>query len=219
MCGVVLILGATIAHAEPCPQLFARLNADHARAVSAMPAPIHDSRDKGLVAIESRLFDALSRCPKNADLFALMGEVQISLSQVPLAIAYGRKAVGLDDDSWRALHLLGSALALGGDAARGLPHLERAVHLAPDNLPLRLNLASALLSAGDHVRVIDVCTELVSSGNPEVVRAAYNLRGRAYVETGELNEAARDFANARRLGFDPRRELIDMDALRRRLEE
>jgi len=203
--------------ADPCGDLFCRLNARHIEIIRTVSPSVTAQQGGALHVLESQLFDALAQCPKDADLFALMGELQIILGQLPLATVYGRKSVELNERSWRGQQLLGSALAMLGQVQDGLPHLERAVALAPENPRLRLNLASALLAAKEYARVRNMCEALIQSGDADVVPAAYNLRGQAYLREGALSEAGRDFAAAEKLGFDARRSLIDVKTMQRRV--
>jgi len=217
---VVVLLGVSpsLASADSCSGLFAKLNTRHSQIVHEAPRSPKVLQDDALRALESWLFDALSQCPHDADLYALMGEVQISRGQLPLAEIYARKAVDLDGQSWRGQQLLGSTLAMLGQPQEGLPHLERAVALAPGNPRVHLNLASALLAADDHARVRKICDALIASGDADVAATAYNLRGQANLRQGAISEAGRDFAAAEKLGFDPRRNLIDAETLQRSLD-
>ena len=205
---------ATVEGSESCTTLFATLNTEHTRAVETTLAASPEQRAQ-LAAIESSLFTALERCPANANLYALMGEVQISMGQVPLAVVYGREAVKLEQNSWRAQQLLGSALAMLGKTRRGIAHLEQAVALAPDQPRLRVNLASALFADEEYERVLQICDELIDSPDTRAAGAAYNLRGQVYLQLGELKKAGHDFDAAIRLGFDPRRQLHDTEKWRR----
>jgi len=193
--------------------LFTRLNQAH-RHATELAAGAADDRRTRFVALEKELFAALKRCPEEAELYALMGEVQLSLGQPPLAAVYGDKAVGLDARSWRAHQLLGSALAMLGETGRGLDHLETAVKLAPDQPRVQLNYASALLAAKQYDRVLMICNALVDASDRRLAAAAHNLRGQAYLRLGELRQAGHDFDAALKLGFDPQRELHNSDAWR-----
>ncbi|UCH53454.1 MAG: tetratricopeptide repeat protein [Pseudomonadota bacterium] len=209
------LLPVVASASESCNDRFARLNGDHARLIGYTPAS-QGSERAGLKTLEAALFEALAQCPTMPELFALMGEVQLSLGQPSLAAAYGNKAINFNERSWRGQQLVGSALALMGQPKEGLPYLERAVELEPGNPGLRLNLASALLATKNYERVLEISGELVDSKDTTVAATARNLRGQAYLRQGLLGEAGREFALAEKLGFDPRRRLIDIDALQRR---
>jgi len=211
-------LAPPMAVAESCNDLFQQLNADHIQIVRSAPPLAKGPRSDALHSLESQLFETLSLCPKEADLFALMGEVQVSLGQLPLAMAYGRKSVELNERSWRGQQLLGSSLAMLGQTQEGLSHLERAVALSPDSPRLQLNLASALVASKSYARAQELCDRLVQSTDPEIAAMAYNLRGQAYLRQGAIREAGHDFAAAEKLGFDPRRNLIDAEILQRSLD-
>jgi len=207
-----VILPTSVAAAEPCAALFEDLNHRHKRVEESL-ADSPNARRAGLQEIETRLFKALARCPTDAPLFALMGEVQIALGQGPLATVYGRKAVELDSNCWQAHQLLGSALAMEGHVEEGIGHLERAAELAPDNPGVRVNLASAQVALGQYRSALTLCESLVSSHDKRIAAAAHNIRGQAYSRLGELNAAAREFSAAEKLGFNPMHSLIEPERL------
>ena len=95
--------------------------------------------------MENDIFDAIEKCKTYSGMFVLMGEVQIEMVQMPLAVVYGRKSVELDEQYWRAHKLLGSSQMLNNEPERGLSSLKKSVELAPENSNAQLNLASALV--------------------------------------------------------------------------
>jgi len=206
----VAMLPAWVTAAESCPALFEQLDRRHGQVEEAF-AESPEARRPRLKELESELFAALARCPNDASLFALMGELQIGLGQVPLATVYGRKAVELDPSSWRAQQLLGSSLAMIGRPEEGIAHLERASSLAPQNPGVRLNLASALILRGQYRRALVLCEPLIMSQDKTIAAAAHNIRGQGYAHLGALNAAAREFNAAEKLGFQPRRSLVDLE--------
>jgi putative PEP-CTERM system TPR-repeat lipoprotein len=66
----------------------------------------------------------------------------------PRAIGYAEKAVSLAPSNPSMLDTLGTLLVEKGETARGLDMLRKASSLAPESQSIRLNLAKALLSAG-----------------------------------------------------------------------
>ncbi|MEP7062465.1 MAG: XrtA/PEP-CTERM system TPR-repeat protein PrsT [Betaproteobacteria bacterium] len=68
----------------------------------------------------------------------------------PKALEYAEKANKLAPDQPRILDTLGTLLVEKGDTARGLPMLQKAVQMAPDISAIRLNLARALVKAGQN---------------------------------------------------------------------
>lgn len=194
--------------ADSCKSLFEELHQTYKRADKAPNASTTIRRAK-LREVESMLFGALAQCPRDAALFALMGEVQISLGQAPLAAVYGRKAIEFDPTSWRAQQLIGSSLVITGNPREGIQHLERARELAPDNAAVRVNLASALAIGGDYPRALALCETLIESKDQGIAAAAHNIRGQVYARQGDLKAAAREFNTAERLGFDPGRSVIN----------
>ncbi len=219
---VFLALGSasvTSAYAGPCEDLLADLDRAHAQATRASYVARDTEQATQLIEVEDGLFQALTQCPQSAELYALMGEVQISMGQLPLASLYGRKAVKLDARSWRAQQLLGSVLAMLGDVEAGIDHLERAVSIAPDNERVQLNLGSALVAAKRYDDVISLSSRLIESRDADVVAAAYHLRGSAYLGKARIAEANRDFHAARERGWDASKSSIDLSDWQRHLDE
>ncbi|WP_291987176.1 XrtA/PEP-CTERM system TPR-repeat protein PrsT [Candidatus Accumulibacter sp. ACC007] len=66
----------------------------------------------------------------------------------PEALAYARKAASLAPGNAAVLDTLGTLLVDKGDLARGLELLQKASALAPDDAAIRLDLARALVKAG-----------------------------------------------------------------------
>ncbi len=67
----------------------------------------------------------------------------------PRALKTAERALALAKDNPAIIDTLGWMLVEQGDTARGLPHLRRAVELAPKALEIRYHLASALAKSGD----------------------------------------------------------------------
>jgi len=203
-----------LAASDVCPALFQSLNARHLQLAGAPPdSPV--TAQEGLRRLESDLFAALSECPRDAQLHALMGELQISLGEYPIAVAYGQKAIELDANAWRAWQLLGSSLAMIGRSREGVTALERAVELAPGNMALKVNLASALVADGQFPRALELCEAPVRSTDRALAGAAHHVRGQALARQGELQAAAREFNAAERLGFRARHSLVDVEPTRK----
>jgi len=210
---LLAVPGAAIA-ATDCDALYRQLDARHAKA-SATPAGPGTPRDQALRALEQVIFEAFEACPDNALLFTLMGEVQISLGQVPLAMAYGQKAISLDSGEWRAHHLLGSVLAMTGDHERGIAELTRAVELSDGRPRVRLNLASAQVWAGRYAEALPELDALAQDPDPVVVAAASHLRGKAHLGLGDVEQARVDFARAIDLGYQADRYEVPRSAIER----
>lgn len=206
--------GETPAEAEPdCSTLFSKLDQRYSRIVATFDSPIAGLEDQDLKAMESLLFKGFERCPKNARLFTLMGEVQLTLGQLPLAGVYAQKAVEFDASYWRGHQLRGTTLAMLGQSTEGLPHLERAMALQPENERLKLNLATVLFEVKAYDRVLAIADALVDSKEAMVTGAAHNLRGRVYLKQGRIKDAGREFTAAEKQGVDPRRYMIDRRVL------
>ncbi|VAW94998.1 hypothetical protein MNBD_GAMMA23-1895 [hydrothermal vent metagenome] len=162
-----------------------------------------DAKDKikKLVAVEDALFKAIDKCRSKSGMFVLMGEVQIDMGQIPLAVVYGRKAVELDNKYWRAHKLLGSARMLNHQPELGLKSLRHAVTLAPDNINTKLNLVSALLQNKAFDEALDSVNEIIAINNKDSLPTAHYLRSKVYTGNGLIIAADKDLKEALRLGF------------------
>lgn len=156
---------------------------------------------ESLHEIENRLFSAFERCPKNTLLFTLMGEVQISLGNVQLALLYAQKAYSWDNSSWQTHHLLGSALSMQGEYKQGLVHLEKAVNINNDKPELSFNLCSTYLAAREFNKAIETCTKVIARKDHKLHALAFHVRGQAYEALDMEKQARQDFKNAKTLGY------------------
>jgi len=220
LAAAVLLTGfAAQAESGTCVQGVAALQARHARTDSGGLAYLADgAKMDALRALEEEAFGVIADCREHAGAYVLMGEIQLSLGQVSLAVAYARRAVGLDPNAWRAQQLLGSTLGMVGQAEEGLAHLERAMWLEPGNERLRLNHASALLAAGRVAEARARCEALTGSGDRQVAGLAWQLCGQVRLRGGEVEAAGEAFVNARRLGIHARERLVDSSAEQRYLD-
>ena len=200
----------TAGAAISCDSHYEKLNGRHAQTMAAKAMISEQLYREGLWAIEDKMFVALQQCPTNARLFSLMAEVQMTLGQAPFAVAYARKAVDLDAAAWQANYALGTALCMAGDCPSGLDYLHHASKLEPANLRLQLNLCSAYTWAGQHAQVIASCSAIIDSDNKTVSAQAYYLRAQANKALGHLHKAEQDMQQARRLGFNAKRDVLQV---------
>lgn len=87
---------------------------------------------KKFIKLENELFDAIAKCKTYAGMFVLMGELQIEMGQIPLAVVYGNKSVKVDGKYWRAHKLLGSAKMLNNEPESGLTSLKKSSRSEPN---------------------------------------------------------------------------------------
>jgi tetratricopeptide (TPR) repeat protein len=190
------------AETADCSNIHRDLNDRHSKIMAARvntPAPIHEAM---LWKLEDELFVALSICPSDSLMYALMGEVQLTLGQPPLAVAYGQRAQVLDASAWQGYYVAGTGFCLSGKYDACFKQLDRAVALAPDNHGLRLNLCSSQVWAGRYQEARDSCSTVINSGIGELQARAYYLRGRAYQLAGDEAAARQDLEQAAGLGFN-----------------
>ncbi len=197
---VLLVTGFSVflannAYSADCKTLFNKLD-------KQLYSISEKDRVKKLIAIEEALFKAIDQCRTKSGMFVLMGEVQIDMGQIPLAVVYGRKAVELDNQYWRAHKLLGSALMLNNESEKGLNALRRAVALAPDNSNTQLNLVSALIQNKRLSEALNIVNKIIARNESSSLATAYYLRSKIYHEKGLLIEADKDLKEARKLGFE-----------------
>ena len=196
---VVLLLLTTmfseILLAADCPALFKRLD-KQSRAI-----PSSAGKVKQQIALEQALFKAIDQCRKFSGMFVLMGELQIEMGQVPLAVVYGRKSVELDSSYGRAYKLLGSAKILNNESESGLKVLRHAYSIEPKNLNIKLNLVSALIHNNKFNEGLELVNKVIEKNNPDHIATAYYLRSQAYKGKGLVIEADNDLKRAKNLGF------------------
>ena len=193
-----------------CPDLHHKLNERHAQIMAAKNRSARSIHQAMLVSLEKELFGALEKCPNNALLFALMGEVQITLGQPYLAVVYGHRSQELDPSFWQGFYVAGTALCLSGKYEACFEELEQAVKREPDNLGLRLNLCSSQVWAQRYKEAEQSCSQVIDKGGQKMQAQAYFLRGRARQELGDTSRASTDLEHAARLGFNPQRDQLQI---------
>lgn len=145
---------------------------------------------------------ALQKCPDHAGLVTLMAQAKLAVGNNTEAYHYAQRAVLLNASDWEANHTLGTVLTLMGDYNQGLPYLDKAVIGAPKQYRYNVlvNYCSSLEMAKRYQATVDACTEAIKIRNDH--GATFYIRARAYQELGDKKLAERDFATAKKLGFD-----------------
>ena len=177
-----------------CNKIFKKLDKQHYEITET-------NRIKNLIKIENDLFAAIDQCKSYSGMFVLMGEVQIDMGQIPLAVVYGNKSVELDNKYWRAHKLLGSALMLNKDHVRGLHALEKSVALNSTNINTQLNLASALIQNKKYEKALMLLEKIIHKNEKGTLATAYYLRSQAYKGKGLIIKANEDIKVAQEMGF------------------
>ena len=199
---IILLVTISPSQATDCGSLATSFDNRH-KQVLQQHARGTDSYFSELYKIEDEIFPAMKLCQSNVAIINAMGELQLSLGQVPLAQLYGEKAVNLDNDDWNAHYLLGSALNLQKKYARGLEHLQLATKLQPDNYSLRLNLCSSYEKNKKFQQAISTCSEVIEKGPYDLRGTAYYLRALAHSGNNEPALAEKDNLLANEFGFKP----------------
>ena len=185
---------SSISFAADCKKIFSKLD-QQSREIDDI------DRVKKLIAIESDLFKAIDQCKTYSGMFVLMGEIQIDMGQVPLAVVYGRKAVELDPKYWRAYKLLGTSRMLNKEVESGLAALKKANQLEPDNTNVQLNLVSALVENKNYDEALGIVNKVIELNNHSILATAYYLRSEAYKGKGLMEESEKDAQRSKKLGF------------------
>ena len=191
------VIFTTTANSADCKKIFEKIDKQNHDIVGQTGR----ERIKSLIAIEEDLFKAIDQCKKYSGMFVLMGEVQIDMGQVPLAVVYGRKAVELDSKYWRAYKLLGSARMLNQEIEFGLKALKQAHSLEPKNVKVQLNLIGAYIENKKYDEAFSLVNEIIKNKDDENLATAYYLRSRAYAGKGLIIEGSQDSKKAHELGF------------------
>lgn len=191
---LVFMLLSNVAFSANCKKIFDQLDKQH-HAISG------DNRINKLIKLENDLFKAIDQCKTYSGMFVLMGEVQIEMGQMPLAVVYGRKSVELDENYWRAHKLLGSAQMLNNEPERGLSSLKQSVALEPENVNAQLNLVSALVQNKKYDEALNLVNKIIKRNEKGSLATAYYLRSQAYSGKGLIIEADKDIKTAQRMGF------------------
>jgi arylsulfatase A-like enzyme len=194
--------------AERMRQSFERWRAEAAAVAShaaARPDPTPEQRqlmlqlgyvsafaDVSIAVPEPGRVDAARRDPRDgAVIVKKIFEMQQLVQQKrhPAALELARQLIDEDPDNPMVQVLVGSLLIQGGDAARGVPLLEKAAPRRPDPA-LRLSLAQGYELLGRRDDALALLAKLVVE-HPEFLRARL-LRGELLLESGRKDDAARE---------------------------
>lgn len=159
------------------------------------------SHPKKFIQMENDIFDAIAKCKTYAGMFVLMGELQIEIGQIPLAVVYGKKSVAVDGEYWRAHKLLGSAQMLNNEYEGGLKSLKKAVVLNPKNLNTQLNLTSALIQNKKYDQALTLINTVINKKEKDTLAIAYYFRSQVYKGKGLIIKANKDAKTAQGMGF------------------
>jgi len=199
---IILLVNISPSQATDCRALATGFDEKHKQIIQ-QHARGSDAYFANLYKIEDEIFATMNQCQTSAAIITAMGELQLSLGQVPLAQLYGEKAINLDNDDWNAHYVLGSALNLQKEYVRGLEHLQLASKLQPDNYSLTVNLCSSYEKNGKFQKAIDACTQAIEKGPYELRGTAYFLRALAHKGNDEPALAEKDQQLAKEFGFQP----------------
>lgn len=197
----ILFINIPTTQATDCAATVTTANNNHKQALKEHQ-PGTDSLLTALYKIEDALFDAMkSNCADNSAVVSTMGELQLSLGQIPIAQLYAIKALEMDSKNWQAHYVLGSALNLNKKYAEGLEHLQRASQLQPDNYSLLVNLCSSYEKNKQYPEAINACSTAIEKGPYGIRGTAYFIRAQAYKGNNEITLAERDIELAKEFGF------------------
>ena len=176
-----------------CEKIFNKLDKQHVDTTTK-------DHHKDFIKLENDIFDAIEQCKTYAGMFVLMGEVQIEMGQIPLAVVYGEKSVEIDGEYWRAHKLLGSAKMLNKEFEDGLNSLKKAVALNPKNINAQLNLISALIQNAEYDQALTQVNTVINKNEKGTLSIAYYFRSQIYSAKGLFSEANKDAKKSQELG-------------------
>lgn len=194
---IILLLSTLFSNSvlsADCEKLFHKLDKQHITITDK-------DHSKKFIQMENELFDAIEQCKTYAGMFVLMGELQIEMGQIQLAIIYGRKSVEVDDEYWRGHKLLGSALMLNNESEGGLVSLKKALDLNSKNINTQLNLISALIQNKKYDQALTLINTIIHKNEKESVAIAYYFRSQVYKGKGLIVEANKDAKIAQEKGL------------------
>ena len=193
----ILLLSTLFSNAAlsaDCDKIFNKLDKQHVTITDK-------DHQKKIIQMENDLFDAIAKCKTYAGMFVLMGELQIEMGQIPLAVVYGNKSVEVDGGYWRAHKLLGSAKMLNNEFEAGLNSLKKAVELNPKNINTQLNLISALIQNKKYDQALPLINTVIDKNEKGSIAVAYYFRSQVYNGKGLIIEANKDAKTALGMGF------------------
>lgn len=197
----ILFSNIPTTQATECSAILKSADTKHKQAVQQHQSGT-DSYLGALYKIEDELFSAMKRCPDDSAVISAMGELQLSLGQIPIAQLYGQKAIQIDSDNWQAHYVLGSALNLQKKYTEGLVHLKKANELQPKNYSLLVNLCSSYEKNKQFPEAIEACSTAIEKGPYNIRGTAYYLRALAYTGNNELALAEKDNKLAKEFGVN-----------------
>ncbi len=134
---------------------------------------------------------AMELDPAQADVFALMAQVNHRQGHETNAIALYRKALQRTPDHLVSLQELGKLLLRRETSAEGIAHLKSACALAPNDAKAHYSLATALRRSGQ-LNEARASYEAAVAADPDMTAARYNL-GHMLTLEGQHQDALRQF--------------------------
>ena len=201
--GVVLLVLATLTHAQIHRWSDSFTLFEHTLAVTPPNAPIENSLgyalrrsgryDEGAAHFEK----ALQIKPDDYLSLLNVGVTRFHLGRLSEAVEYSRAAIRLQPNAPKGHNLLGMALAGQNRNEAALDELRRAAELAPEDADIRNDLGTALVRLGRMPAAIDQLNEALRL-NPNSAPAHANL-GLALLASGKPRESIPEFEAALRL--------------------
>ena len=196
----IIFINIPATQATDCAALVTTADSHHKQAIQ-QNQPGTDAYLAALYKVEDELFEAMKQCQDNSSTISTMGELQLSLGQIPIAELYAKKAISIDNENWQAHYVLGSALNLKKEYPLGLEHLKKAYDLQPENYSLLVNICSSYEKNKQFSKAIKACSTAIDKGPYEIRGTAYYLRALAYTGNNELTLAEKDNQLATEFGI------------------
>lgn len=131
---------------------------------------------------------------EETDMHLLRAELNLKTGKNTEAISDYVRAILTDQNLWEAHYNIARLYSQEGDVLKAENHYKLALQSMPSELPVRYNYANTLLRQEKYVEAVKEYNQLIDS--IPYLADAYNNRGLAYVNIGDLKTAESNFAIA-----------------------
>jgi arylsulfatase A-like enzyme/predicted Zn-dependent protease len=138
--------------------------------------------------------EAVEVFPSNDRFILTLAFKLLQMGQLEEAEALGLEITRIDDKSSRGFILLGRIEENRGDHKKALMYFEKALHLEPNNVQLKLSIANSLIKNGKKERALKMCQALLDdqtiTGDPANAGVLARI-GLIFIEGNQLERAQR----------------------------
>lgn len=126
--------------------------------------------------------------------YLLSAELSLKTGKNTEAIRYYERAILSDQHLWEAHYNIARLYSQQGDEQKAEKHYKLALQSMPAALPVRYNYANAILRQERYAEAVAEYTQLIH--NIPHLADAFNNRGLAYINIGDIKAAEKDFETA-----------------------